>query len=389
MRKSIHAGYDTITLTLFGRDAGNRGSSNMRWLIDGHLDLAWNALSWGRDITLDLDWLNRDEIVMTDHPARGRATTTLPEMRQAGIAVCQATLLARAKPDVRRPEGHTRLSLDFANQDIASATARGQLAYYELLERRGLLRMIRSAADLERHWERWTLDSDAEPIGFILAMEGADPIIEPSQAVEWWNLGLRSVNLAHYGKSRYAVGTGEEGPLTPEGIQLLKEFQRLGMILDATHLCDTSFFQAMEIFKGPVLASHNNCRALVPDGRQFSDEQIRLLIERDAVIGAALDAWMLAPGWNKGVTSREVVRLEAVADHIDHICQIAGNGRHAAIGSDLDGGFGTEQTPVGMDRISDLQDLGETLARRGYSDATMNDIFHNNWLRFFLRNLPS
>lgn len=363
----------------------------MRLLFDGHLDLSWNAMSWNRDVTRDLDGLNRDEAGMTDHPARGRATTTLPEMRAAGIAVCQATLLARAKPEVRRPEGHSRHSLDFANQEIASATARGQLAYYDLLERRGLLRMIRTASDLDEHWNGWTAAAvgDAPPIGYILAMEGADPIVDPSQAVEWWNLGLRSVNLAHYGKSRYAVGTGEDGPLTPEGVQLLKEFDNLGMILDATHLSDTSFFQALEIYQGPVLASHNNCRALVPDGRQFSDEQIRLLIDRDAVIGAALDAWMLVPGWVRGQTQREVVQLEALCDHIDHVCQLAGDSRHAAIGSDLDGGFGTEQTPVGMDRISDLQDLARLLDRRGYSESAIDDVFHGNWLRFFRKNLPA
>jgi membrane dipeptidase len=361
----------------------------MRLLFDGHLDLSWNALSWGRDITWELDRLNQSEQGLEDHPARGRATTTLPEMRRAGIAACQATVLCRAKPEVRRSEGHLRTSLDYANQEIASAMARGQLAYYELLERRGLLRMIRTAADLDRHWERWVEDPAEEPIGYILAMEGADPIVEPGQAVEWWNLGLRSVNLAHYGKSRYAVGTGEDGPLSPEGIQLLKEFEQLGMILDATHLCDASFFQALDIFRGPVLASHNNCRALVDGGRQFSDEQIRVLIERDAVIGAALDAWMLSPGWIRGRTTREVVHLEAVADHIDRVCQLAGDSRHAAIGSDLDGGFGTEQTPVGMDRISDLQDLEEILARRSYSDAALDDIFHGNWLRFFRKNLPA
>jgi membrane dipeptidase len=361
----------------------------MRLLFDGHLDLAWNALSWGRDITLDLDRLNQDELGMTDHPARGRATTTLPEMRRAGIAVCQATLLARAKPEVRRPEGHARLSLDYANQEIASATARGQLAYYELLQRRGLLRMIRTASDLQEHWQRWVADGDDQPIGYILAMEGADPIVEPSQAVEWWNLGLRSVNLAHYGKSRYAVGTGDDGPLSREGVQLLKEFSQLGMILDMTHLCDTSFFQALDIHEGPVLASHNNCRALVQGDRQFSDEQIRLLIARNGVIGVALDAWMLAPGWVRGQTTRDVVCLEAMADHIDHVCQLAGDGRHAAIGSDLDGGFGTEQTPLGMDRISNLQNVGDILERRGYAKGAINDIFHGNWLRFFIQNLPA
>ena len=257
----------------------------MRIIFDGHLDLSWNALSWGRDITLDLDELNRSERGMTDHPARGRATTTLPEMRRGAIAVCQATLLCRARPEGRPHDGPSRLNLDFANQEIASATARGQLAYYELLERRGLLRMIRTATDLDAHMQSWSANPDSTPIGYILAMEGADPIVDVDHAAAWWELGLRSVNLAHYGKSWYAVGTGGDGPLTPDGVRLLKEFERLGMILDATHLSDTSFFQALDTFRGPVLASHNNCRELVPDGRQFSDEQIHRLIERDAVIG--------------------------------------------------------------------------------------------------------
>jgi len=103
--------------------------------------------------------------------------------------------------------------------------------------------------------------------------------------------------------------------------------------------------QAMDVYEGPVLASHHNCRALVPGDRQLADEQIKKLISRGAVIGTALDAWMLYPNWIRGQTKPEVVGLEAVADHIDHVCQIAGNVDHAAIGSDLDGGFGTEQTP--------------------------------------------
>jgi membrane dipeptidase len=357
-------------------------------IFDGHLDLAWNALSWNRDITLDLDRLNESERGLTDHPARGRATTTLPEMRSGGIAACQATVLARSRSGASIHGGNTRLSLDFTNQEVASATARGQLAYYDLLERRGLLRMIRSAADLAAHWANWADESGTAPVGFILAMEGADPIVDVGHAACWWELGLRSVNLAHYGRSRYAVGTGDDGPLTPDGVQLLKEFEEIGMILDVTHLSDTSFFQALDLFRGPVLASHNNCRALVPDGRQFSDEQIKLLIEREAVIGAALDAWMLTPGWIRGETTRDVVSLEAVADHIDHVCQLAGNARHSAIGSDLDGGFGTEQTPTGLDRISDLEKLAGILEGRGYSSEAIDGILYGNWLRFFSRHLP-
>jgi membrane dipeptidase len=360
----------------------------MRTLFDGHLDLAWNALSWDRDLTLELDALNLADRGMTDHPARGRATTSLPEMRRGNVAACQATLLARARSGARQHTGQNRWSLDYPTQEVASAVARGQLFYYELLEQQGLLRMIRTADDLDSHWKSWSPASTSMPIGYILAMEGADPIVDVGQAAAWWDWGLRSVNLVHYGKSRYAVGTGDDGPLSPDGILLLEEFEKLGMILDTTHLSDTSFFQSLDRFSGPVLASHNNCRALVPDGRQFSDRQIRLLIDRDAVIGVALDAWMLAPGWKRGQSSRDAVPLETVADHIDHICQLAGDWRHAAIGSDLDGGFGTEQTPLGLDRISDLQKLDGILQERGYANEAIDDIFHGNWLRFFRRSLP-
>ncbi len=357
----------------------------MRRLFDGHLDLAWNSLSWDRDLTLELDALNAIDRAMTDHPARGRATTTLPEMVRGRIAACQATLLSRARPQARTLSGQSRLSLDFVNQEAASAIARGQLYYYELLERGGQMRRIQTAPELESHWRSW---SPGQPIGYILAMEGADPIVDVAHAQDWWNLGLRSVNLVHYGANRYAVGTGSDGPISADGVALLKEFERLGMILDATHLSDTSFFQALDVFSGPVLASHNNCRALVDDGRQFSDEQIKLLIDRGAVIGTALDAWMLAPGWVRGRTTREVVDIEAVADHIDHVCQLAGNSRHAAIGSDLDGGFGTEQTPTGLDRISDLGRLDAILTRRGYPSEAVDAVFHVNWLRFFASALP-
>jgi membrane dipeptidase len=367
----------------------------MRLLFDGHLDLSWNALGWNRDVTIELDELNRREVGLEEIKGRARATTTLPEMRRAGIAGCQATLLARAKPD--GPRGPllaggpvlSRDTLDSCCQEIASATARGQLEYYHLLERRGLMRQIRTASELDAHWAKYEADPDNEPLGYILAMEGADPIVDPSQAAEWWERGLRSVNLAHYGYSRYAIGTGDDGPLTPHGRELLKEFERLGMILDATHLSDTSFFQALDAFSGPVLASHNNCRALVPGQRQFSDEQLKLLIERGAVIGAAFDAWMMYPGWVRGKTPPEAVSLAAAADHVDHICQLAGNTDHVAIGSDLDGGFGTEQTPHDLTRISHLRNLESVFARRGYSDEGIDAVFHGNWLRFFRKHLPA
>jgi membrane dipeptidase len=214
-------------------------------------------------------------------------------------------------------------------------------------------------------------------------MEGADPILSPDHLGEWWDLGLRAIGLTHYGTGIYAHGTEACGGLTELGRPLLRAMEQQGMILDLTHMCDESFWEALEVFSGPVIASHQNCRVLVPDERQFADEQLQAVIERGGIIGAALDAWMLQPGWIRGETTNESLTLEAVADHIDHVCQLAGNARHAAIGTDLDGGYGKEQCPRDLDTIADLQRLPDLLRPRGYSEADIAAIMHGNWLRFF------
>jgi membrane dipeptidase len=345
-------------------------------VIDSHLDLAWNALNWNRDLTLAVPEIRRQESGMKE-AHRGTNTVAFPEMRKGEVVICLATLLARAG-------GLGEDKVDYRNQEIACAMARGQLAYYRILEGQGQLRMLKDWQDVEAHLRAWTTpDTRSAPLGFILSMEGADPILSPHQVVEWWNDGLRVVGLAHYGLSAYAHGTGASGGLTSRGADLLGAMEQVGMVLDVTHLTDESFWQAVEQFKGSVLASHNNCRALVPGERQFADEQIRYLIERDSVIGIALDSWMLHPAYVPGEISNLLVSLEAAVDHIDHICQLAGDARHAAIGSDLDGGYGTEQCPHDLDTIADLQKIPGLLRKRGYAEADIEAVMHGNWLRFF------
>jgi membrane dipeptidase len=362
-------------------------------LIDAHLDLAWNALSFDRDLTEPVTQINAREQGMTDSPARGHATVGLCEMRRGSVAICVATLLAHNRPDLLPHEGPKRISLEYRSASAAYAIAQGQLAYYRLLEQQGHVVLLNSAEGLQSHWDLWTTpparDGDhATPLGLILGMEGADAIVDPSQAQAWFDQGLRIVGPVHYGHNQYAVGTGESGPLTKAGIALLGELERLGCILDATHLSDPSFFQALDVFGGAVIASHQNCRALVPGDRQFSDEQLRLLIERDAVIGAAFDNWMLVPNWKTGQSSRSLATLERIADHVDYICQMAGNQRHVAIGTDLDGGYGSEQSPVEIDTIAHVQRFADVLERRGYDAEAINAIYYGNWLRVFSEHLP-
>jgi membrane dipeptidase len=354
-------------------------------IIDGHLDHSMNAIQWNRNL---LEPVHVLRILERSVPGKGRAqgTVALPEMRQGRIALCFATLLARST-------GHAAPHIDYPSPTQAYGMAHGQLAYYRALEQHGHIRIIADRRALDAHvaeWEIWDAQPGADPdtappLGFVISMEGADPIQTPDQLEEWWNDGLRLLGLTHYGPGRYAGGTGVTSGLTDLGRAILPEMARLGMLLDLTHSSDASFWESLELYDGPVLASHNNCRALVPHQRQFDDAQLRAIFQRDGVIGAAFDAWMLQPGWKVGESTNENVTMETVADHIDHICQLAGSAQHAAIGTDLDGGFGREQSPRDLDTIADLQALVGILGNRGYSEADVEAVLHGNWLRLLRR----
>jgi membrane dipeptidase len=343
-------------------------------LIDSHLDLSWNALNWNRDLRSGVEEIRGTELGMQE-AHRGGNTVSFPEMRRGEVAICLATVLARS---TARSEPY----LDYRSPEIASAMARGQLAYYRIMEDQGQLRNLRDWRDLERHVEAWRRGSH-ETLGYILSMEGADPILDACDAQKWWEQGLRVVGLSHYGEGVYAHGTSSPGGLTRKGFELLKTLEDLGMILDVTHLTDEGFWQALEAFHGPVLASHNNCRALVPGDRQFSDGQLRALIARGSVIGVALDSWMMLPGYVPDETDNSMVELRMIVDQIDHLCQLAGNAAHVGIGSDLDGGFGREQSPSDLDTIADLQRIPGLLEAKGYAQRDIESVMHGNWLRFF------
>lgn len=350
--------------------------------IDMHLDLAMNAIDWRRDLEKTVYEIREAEKDKTAQKGRAWGTVAFPDMRRGGVAVSSATVIARTAYPGNPMAG-------YPSQEVSYAVAQGQLAYYRVLESQGKVRIIKDWQTLEAHVQEWENGGAAEreklPLGFIISMEGADPIVSPEQVPEWWDDGLRIVSLVHYGVSAYAHGTGTVGGLTERGPALLRALDEVGMILDLTHTADGSFFEALEIFEGPVLASHNNCRALCPGDRQFSDEQIKLLIERGGVIGGSMDAWMIYPNWQKGVTDNSVCPLSLYVDHIDHVCQLAGNALHSAIGSDLDGGYGQEQCPHDLDTIADLQKIPDLLRQKGYQEEDVRNIMYGNWLRLLKR----
>lgn len=351
-------------------------------LIDGHLDLSMNAMEWNRDLRRSVNEIRTREAGKHDLPGRGNAMISFEELRKGNIGLVFATQIARyVAPDNNLPGWHS--------PEQAWAHTQSQLYWYREMELHGELRQVKDRNSLQLHLEQWHAGT-SDAIGYLLTLEGADSMVTLHHLERAFGYGLRAVGPAHYGPGRYAQGTNATGGLGQAGRELLREMQQLGIILDATHLCDDSFWEAMDHFHGPVWASHNNCREIVHHNRQFSDEQLRELIRRGAVIGGAMDAWMMVPNWEKGISTPKAMNceLDRLIDHFDHICQLAGNANHIAIGSDLDGGFGSEQSPYDLETIADLNKLPALLKARGYSDDDIEKVTHQNWLRFLTEHLP-
>jgi len=370
-------------------------------IFDIHLDLAMNALEWNRDLRWSQERLRRSEQIQAamtgrcDRPDRMNNTVCFPEMRRGRVGLCVATLIARVAEQYHALPG-------WRSPHQAWAHTQGQLAWYQAMERDGQMTPIRNSSELTQCAERWLsfpphdpelyvrdsrTPAEELPIGYVLSLEGADSIVDLDYLHLSFENGLRALGPAHYGPGRYALGTDSYGPLSPRGRELLEEMQKLGIILDVTHLCDETFWEVMEFYDGPLWASHQNCRRLAPWNRQFADDQIMAVIERNGILGMAFDAIMMVPGW-KHLRSQPHdfgLTIQRICEHIDHICQLAGSANHICIGSDLDGGYGNEQTPQDLDSIADLQILPQLLQQRGYSIKDIEGILWRNAYQFLLR----
>ena len=358
--------------------------------------MAIGALEAGRDLRLSIEEVRRAEAIPSMFKWADDGTmATLPEMRKAKIAVA----LVKIAVCVKKP-GHAHG--EYRSRESAYAAGKGHLAYYQLLETEGESRILDTSSKFASHMSNWEeVDShDDLPVGMVIGMEGADSISWPEQVHEWYDQGLRVISLSHYGVSYYShgTGTGTDGGLTPLGKPLLREMEKLGIILDVTHTSDQSVREELELFNGPVLASHQNCRTLVPGERQQPDDILLEVIRRGGVIGASMDTWMLnkhhSIDWEllrikrRPVYASELITLEDLVDHMDHVCQLAGNSNHAAIGGDTDGQGGSDGAPDDVDTVTDYQKIADILAHRGYSGSDVENIMYRNWQRFFEKWLP-
>ena len=354
-----------------------------RLIIDAHLDLAMNALEWNRDLSRPLEEIRDGERNLRDRPDRGKGTVCLPELRNGKIGIVVATQLARVSSAGFAPTV-------WNSPQQAWAMTQAQLSWYREMEALGEMVQIVDLDGLEKQVALWADDQQPDenkPIGYILSLEGADSLVNIDYLYRAHAYGLRAMGLSHFGPGRYADGTKTAGRIHPQGLELMKVMGELNLILDVTHLTDEGFEQALDVYEGPLWASHHNVRKIVPNQRQLTDAQIKKLIQRGAVIGGMLDCWAMDIRFIDTVSDpwQLDIRLEHLVDHWDHICQLAGNTHHIGVGSDLDGIFGTEQSPWDLNSIADLQKFEAILLRRGYTEQDIDNIFHGNWLRF-LRN---
>jgi membrane dipeptidase len=350
------------------------------FIVDAHEDIAYNALHHNRDIRQPLRTIHEGQAARA--LARGgapdpaahvdeTAMVALDAHRRGGVGLVFATIFV--------PPGDPE---EMAQDGLA------QLAWYEEAAREEpgvhLIRTRGELAALRRDWDAAaTLES--RPVGLLLLMEGADPLPSPAALQAYYDRGLRIVGTSWQG-TRYGGGTRAPGPLTALGGELLDEMGRWGMILDVSHMAEETFWQAMDRFAGTVIASHSNCRAYTPTDRHLSDEMIRALAARDAVIGTVLANSFLDHGWKHGDA---LPTLDAVVRHIDHIRELTGTTHHCAVGSDLDGGFGVESTPAELESVADLPRIAEALAVHGYAQTDIEGIMGGNWLRLLEQTLPA
>lgn len=348
------------------------------FIVDAHLDLAYNWLEFNRDLRQPLSAIRKQE---KGRCRNGIATVTLPALQQGHVGLVFGTVFTLPAASPLAASG-TKVS--YRNADEAHQAGQAQLdIYHRLTDEDPAIRLVTDREALTAVID--SFETEEHLLGIVPLMEGADPIRQPEEVEQWVERGLRIIGPA-WDDTRYAAGAwrGSAHGLTKEGYHLLEVMADFDLILDITHMSEKASIEALDNYAGALIASHSNCRALVPGERQLSDKQIQLIGERDGVIGIVLANAFLKANHSRGMR-KELVTLEDAADHIDHICQLLGSARHVGIGSDFDGGFGYADIPAELDSAADLAKIGQTLQARGYEKDDVAHILGGNWRQLLQR----
>ena len=362
----------------------------MTLIVDAHADIAYNMLKYGRDYTNAAAETRRLEAGTANVLENEDTLLGWPDYQRGHVAVVFSTLYATP---VRWHTGANNLQV-YKTFDEAHQHYHDQLLIYHRLtdSTPDKFRLIASVRDLNLILDHWMnpIYESGHPVGMVVLMEGAEGIRSLSELEEWYELGVRLIGPAWVG-TRYSGGWKEPGPLTNDGRKLLSAMADYNFTLDLSHMDEQAALEALDIYRGPIVGTHGNCLSLMPNSntnRHFSDRILEGIIERDGVVGIVPFNSYLKEGWTVGKNKREEVSLRHVVNHIDHICQIAGDALHAGIGSDFDGGFGLQSVPPEIDTVADLQNLVSLLQARGYSETDVVNVLGGNWITRLKRDLP-
>ena len=358
-------------------------------IVDAPQDLAWNMLTFGRDYTRSSAETRRLEQGKQAPMRNGDSLLGWPDYQNGQVAIIFATLFAAP---IRHKLGDWD-KVTYADAEGAHRSYSNQLdAYHRLVdEHPEKFRLVQTLQDLEEIIVDWESSGSGDhPVGLVVLMEGAEGVRQPTELEDWWGRGVRIIGPAWAG-TRFCGGTREPGPITPEGFELLDVMADLNFTLDLTHMDEQAVLQALETYPGAMVATHCNPQALLKDAdinRFLSDRVLRGLIERDGIVGIPPYNKFLRWEWTPG-DGRQAIPLDLVVDHIDYVCQLAGDARHVGIGTDFDGGFGLQSVPDGIDTIADLQKLTPLLGEKGYSESDIAAILGTNWLKLLKVTLPT
>lgn len=364
--------------------------------FDAHLDLAYLAVG-GRDMLRPLADLPRAE---KDQPS-----VTLPALEDGGVRFMLGTIFTEAGGT--GPEGYPTNDVE-----RAFTVGRAQLEVYLTWRDRGLIVLDRFKTlknqpgigeirggmgvanvvpfSIEKRIAKLSR-TPALHIGIL--MENADPIRSPEELGWWKDRGLVAVGMSWSKPSRYAGGNGTTEGMTPLGRELVREMDRLNIIHDCSHLSDRSFDDLCSATDKLLIASHSNSRTLLAKAemgasgvsrdvvmqRHLTDAQIKEIASRGGVVGLNLYSRFLSPA----AAASGRASIDATIAHIDHTCSLTGSTAHVGLGSDMDGGFGAERLPEGIDAPSGLRRIIDALSSRGWSDNDVHGFMYKNWLRIF------
>ncbi|MBS1789750.1 MAG: dipeptidase [Acidobacteria bacterium] len=353
--------------------SGNDSEARLRKRAD-RLHHASIVVDTHNDITSPITDENFD---MRERDTTGKIQTDIPRMKAGGLGAEFFSIYVAAK--YAKEGGAARRALDMID------------GVYEQVRRHPeSLQMAYTVADIRRIHR-------SKKIAALMGIEGGHAIEDSLSALrQFYKLGVRYMTLTHTNTNNWADSAGgignppekRHGGLSDFGREVIAEMNRLGMMVDISHVGDETFWDVIEVTKSPVIASHSSCRALTNVPRNLTDDMLKAVAKNGGVVminfyNGFINTEYAKPGDPVPTKTAETATLDMLMEHFDHAIKVAGID-HVGIGSDFDGVDG--MLPPGMEDVSKLPTIAYELLKRGYSDADVKKVLGENLLRVMADN---